>query len=114
MTRVVDTLERLAMNQESRGEQSRTTFKTTQLLDFPKGSVDALENLDMWLDELNRVVNHVSGGRGLVPQDKITHMLAAWPMETDVGENLRMDQRTLEYKEKENSATSKVVGLFFW
>ena len=79
----------------------RTLLKTTHVLDFPKGSTEALENLDAWLQEFDRVVQHVSSGQGLVAQDRITHLLAAWPRETLVGENMRLDQQTKEYRRLE-------------
>ena len=34
-------------------------------------------------------------------QDKITHLLAAWPHTTHVGENLRLDQQTPSYRQLE-------------
>ena len=65
------------------------------------GSEAALEDLDAWLQEFDRVVDHVSSGRGIIAQDRIGNLLACWPKETNIGENLRMDQRQHDYLEAE-------------
>ena len=57
--------------------KGRTYLKTPQVLEFPKGSVEALEDLDSWLHEFDRVVCHISGDAGMVPQDRIHNLLAA-------------------------------------
>ncbi len=43
---------------------------------FPKGTVEALADLDSWLRESDRVVNHVSSNRGLIAEVRITHLLS--------------------------------------
>ena len=79
----------------------RTMLKTQAVMEFPKGTEDALEDLNTWLREFDRVVAHVSNGRGLMAADRISHLLAAWSVHTDVGENMRMDQETTEYSKFE-------------
>ena len=89
--------------QERPAAHAKSMLKTTQTLEFPKGSETALENLEGWLKEFDRVVQHVSAGAGLLPQDRITHLLAARPVSTDVGENMRLDQQTEEYRRREGN-----------
>ena len=60
-----------------------------------------MEDLDSWLREFDRVVKHVSAGQGLLPEDRIAHMLASWPAESLVGENLRLVQASLAYQRLE-------------
>jgi len=91
-----------AFRGQHQGHQ-RSTLKTTALLEFPKGSEEALEDLDSWLQDFDRVTQHVSGNQGLMAQDRITHLLAAWPKEMDVGENMRLDQRADKYLLAERS-----------
>ena len=81
----------------------RSYMRAQQIIDFPKGSDLALQDLDEWLAEFDRVVHHVSGGRGVMAEDRISHMLAAWPAESLVGENMRLDQRKPAYKQLEAS-----------
>ena len=78
----------------------QSMMKTNTQMNFTKGDEEALLDLDAWLLEFDRVMLHVSGG-SMIPQDKITHLLSCWPKETDVGENMRLDQRTEEYLEAE-------------
>ena len=72
-------------------------MKTSTLLEFPKGNEEALLDLDSWLREFDRVVAHVSSNKGLMAEDRIAHLLSCWGAETDVGENMRMDQQSTEY-----------------
>ena len=81
----------------------RSQLKTTQTLEFPKGTDAALEDIDAWLREFDRVVSHVSSAQGLLPEDRIAHLLAAWPRESLVGEHMRLDQQTPEYQAVEVS-----------
>ena len=78
-------------------------MKTATNMDFPKGSEEALLDLDSWLREFDRVVSHVSSGRGLIAEDRIAHLLACWGAETDVGENMRMDQQVDSYLHMERA-----------
>ena len=101
---MADNEERLASLLEHKNDTSnwpRSYLKTSQTLEFPVGTEAALEDLDWWLQEFDRVVDHVSGGRGMMAQDRIGHLLACWPEETNVGKNMRMDQRQLDYLEAE-------------
>ena len=68
-------------------------MKTTTTIDFPKGTPEALLDLDSWLREFDRVVAHISGNSGMIPEDRIAHLLGCWGPETDMGENMRMDSR---------------------
>ena len=79
----------------------RSTMKTVQTLEFPQGDEAALENLDLYMEEFTRVLMHISQGREVSAQDKITHLLAAWPHTTHVGENLRLGQQTPSYRQLE-------------
>ena len=67
------------------------------MLPFEKGSEAALEDLQRWITEFNRVVDHVSGGRGLPAKDRIVHLHAAWTPDLPgdaglAGENIRLDR----------------------
>ena len=75
----------------------RSTLKTSATMEFPKGSADALMDLDAWLREFDRVVAHLSGSRGLIPEDRIAHLLSCLGPETDPGENMRLDQQSDPY-----------------
>ena len=66
-------------------------------MEFPKGSADAPMDLDARLREFDRVVAHLSGSRGLIPEDRIAHLLSCWGPETDPGENMRLDQQSDPY-----------------
>ena len=55
-----------------------------------------------WLREFDRVVAHLSGSRGLIPEDRIAHLLSCWGPETDPGENMRLDQQPDPYLTYEN------------
>ncbi len=72
-------------------------------MDFPKASEDTLGDLDTWLKEFDRVVAHVSGNCGLIPEDRITHLLSCWSSETDAGENMRPDQQSDVHLEAESA-----------
>ena len=52
--------------------------------------------------EFDWIALHVSAGQGLLPEDQITHLLASWPEGSLVGDNLRLDQESLEYRASEN------------
>ena len=78
-----------------------SVMKTNTQMNFTMGSEEALADLDSWLREFDRVMLHVSGGQ-MIAQDKITHLLSCWPQDTDVGENMRMDQQSSEYLEAES------------
>ena len=60
-----------------------------------------MEDLDGLLREFDRVVSHVSSGKGLMAVDQIAHLLAAWGPSTDVGENMRIAQQTEKYLRSE-------------
>ena len=75
----------------------RSTLKTSATMEFPKGSADALMDLDSWLREFDRVVAHLSGSWGLIPEDRIAHLLSFWGPKTDPGENMRLDQQSDPY-----------------
>ena len=75
----------------------RSQLKTTANMTFTNGSLDALDKLDTWLKEFDRVVAHVSAGQNLIAEDRIYHLLSCWPITMDVGENMRMDQQSEEY-----------------
>ena len=47
------------------GSNRTSTLKTVTMLDFEKGSNQALEDLPRWFADFKRVSEHVSGGRGL-------------------------------------------------
>ena len=85
-------------------------MKITTTLKIPTGSEEALEDLDGWLREFDRIISHISGNRGLIPEDRITHLLAAWPFETDVGENMRLDQQSDAYLLAERSGRQEELG----
>lgn len=72
-------------------------MKTNTQLEFPRGSDDALADLDGWLREFGRVVAHVSSNRGLVAAGRIGHLLSCWKEDKDPGENMGMNQQTPEY-----------------
>ena len=55
------------LNEKNDPKKGRTYLKTPQILEFPKGSVEALEDLDSWLHEFDRVVCHICGDGGMVP-----------------------------------------------
>ena len=88
---------------------SCSTLRTVQMLDCEKGSEVALEDLPRWLTEFNRVVDHVSGGRGLPAKDRIVRLHAAWTPDLPgdagrAGEDIRLDRDTAEYKRLEAAA----------
>ena len=56
----------LAMQQ---GTSRASTLNTVTMLDFEKGSDQALEDLPRWFADFKRVSEHVSGGRGLAYKD---------------------------------------------
>ena len=91
----------LVQDRNDRGQPRRmqTTMKTSATMDFPPGTPKALENLDAWLCEFERVAKHVSSGLGLSVEDRIAHLVTCWPIEMDVGENLRLDQDSERYKD---------------
>ena len=91
LTKLADRLD----SYEKPASQPRSMVKTTQVAHFPKGNKDALGRLDLWLEEFDAVCDHLGG---CTAQDRITHMLACWPLETDVGENMRLDQQSVEYR----------------
>ena len=68
---------------------------------WPKGSAAYLEDLEEWYTDFYRVVNHLSGGRGLVPEDLIVQIWIAWPAGTLVGECLREVSRRADYRVSE-------------
>ena len=78
------------------GGAERSVMNTTTLMELPKGTPEALADLDSWLREFDRVVAHVSSNRGMTAADRIAHLLSCWGPDTDVGENMRMDQQTNE------------------
>ena len=78
------------------GDGNRSTLKTVHMLEFEKGSEVALEDLERWLVEFHRVVDHVSGGHGLPFKTLIVHLRACWtntlPGDAGrAGENIRLD-----------------------
>ena len=75
----------------------RSTLQTSATMELPKGSADALLDFDSWLRKFDRVVAHLSGSRGLIPEDRIAHLLSCWGPETDPGENMRLDQQSDPY-----------------
>ena len=75
----------------------RSTLKSSATMGFPKGSADAPMDLDAGLREFDCVVAHLSGSRGLIPEDRIAHLLSCWGPETDPGENMRLDQQSEPY-----------------
>ena len=44
---------------------------------------------------------HISNNQGMNSQDRITHLMAAWPKGTDVGDELRLEQIFSVYLEWE-------------
>ena len=58
------------------GDGNGSTLKTVHMLEFEKGSEVALEDLERWLVEFHRVVDHVSGGHGLPFKTLIVHLRA--------------------------------------
>ena len=72
-------------------------MKTSATIEFPKGSADALMDLGAWLREFDRVVAHLSGSRGLIPEGHIAHLLSCWGPGTDPGGNMRLDQQSDPY-----------------
>ena len=72
-------------------------LKTTAMLEYPKGTQAALEDLDSWLREFDRAVSHVSSNKGPMAADRISHLLAALPAESDIGTNMRLDQQSIDY-----------------
>ena len=102
--KMADNEERLASlleHKDDKTNQPQSYLKTSQTLEFPVGTEASLEGLDGWLQEFDRVVDNVSGGRGMIAQNRIGHLLACWPKETNIGENMRMDQRQHDYLEAE-------------
>ena len=83
--------------------RGQSQMKTTTVVEFTKGSPEALCDLDAWLLEFDRVVLHISGGEGLIAQDRITHLLSCWSGDTDIGENMRLDQREDAYRTLEKA-----------
>ena len=73
----------------------RSSLKVTTTIEFPKGSDVALESLDAWFREFDKVIDHI-GIRSA--KDRIVHLLAAWPNDTIVGENLQLDMEEREYQ----------------
>ena len=74
--------------------------KTSINLTFPVGNKAHLADLELWLREFDRVVDNVSNNYGLLAQDKITHLLAAWPADGEtmaVDRDLRFHQTIDEY-----------------
>lgn len=98
MGRMMDLTETVISRSASAPPRSRSMLKTNQVLEFPVGSAAALEDLDSWLQEFDRVMKHLCGV-GSTPEDRIHQLLACWPMETLVGGNLRMDQNSKEYRQ---------------
>ena len=93
MARNNQQLTRAMVAQQDRPSQpsARSMLKTGQTLEFPKGSDSALENLEGWLKEFDRVVQHVSAGVGLLAQDRITHLLAhTVPTERPLGRSIAL------------------------
>ena len=75
-----------------------STLKTSAAMGFPKGSADALMDLDAWLREFDRRVAHLSGSQGLIPEGRIAHLLSCWGPEMDpAGENMHLDQQSDPY-----------------
>ena len=96
LVQILNEFKNAIVNQNDSGGQ-RTMLKTAAVMEFPKGSEEALEDLDSWLTEFDRVVNHIGGPKGLMISDRIAHLLAAWGKDTIVGENMRLDQQTAAY-----------------
>ena len=63
----------------------KSHMRTTSNLTFTAGSKRALQDLDLWLDEFDRTVAHVSNNQGLTAQDRIVYLVVAWPSEGEVG-----------------------------
>ena len=97
------------------GDGNGSTLKTVHMLEFEKGSEVALEDLERWLVEFHRVVDHVSGGHGLPFKTLIVHLRACWtntlPGDAGrAGENIRLDQETAAYRSME--AATNYEGCF--
>ena len=90
-------LQEFVINSHAPRQGVSSLMKTSTTMESPKGSDEALEDLDAWLREFDRVVNHVSSNRGMTAQDRIAHLLGLWPDRSDVGENMRLDMNTPEY-----------------
>ena len=97
-TGLTTALESLAAKGE---QQPRSLMKTSTTTSYPMGTTEGLMDLDAWLEEWDRVDKHITGGRGSIPEDKIHHLLCSWPATTDVGENMRLDQRDRSYVQLE-------------
>jgi len=99
----------------SRGETgAKTQFRSSAVLAFPKGSKQALMDLDQWLREFDRVIAHVSNNTGLTAQDRITHLLASWPLEGETkvaGKELRYEQESEDYSRLEKAGNFEACCL---
>ena len=85
---------------------NRCTSRTVQVVDFQKGLEAALQDRPQWLTECIRVVDHISGGRGLPAKNWIVHLRLAWAPDLPgdagrTGEPIRLDQGAAEYKRLE-------------
>ena len=59
---------------------------------------------------IDGIAPHVSSNNGLIAEDRIAHLLSCWGPDTDVGENMRMNQQTSQYIELENMGKWKIDG----
>ena len=104
LSRMIDNEERMARALELQAApkpSKRTFLKTEATLKFPVGSVVALEDLEGWLWEFDWVGDHIAGPDGMIPEDRIGQLLSAWDKDTLPGEDMRLDQRRMDYKAAE-------------
>ena len=74
-TQMGDVLAKMA---EKGGTQQKATLRVPVQAKFPEGSLDALENLQEWFREFDRVVHHCSGGAGLLASERVAHIVSLW------------------------------------
>ncbi|MDP6129542.1 MAG: hypothetical protein QGH77_08050, partial [Planctomycetota bacterium] len=91
-------IDKLANKETSSSYKPRSILKTESSITFPKGSAEALEDLDKWLQEFDRINRHACGSEVSLPADRIHHLLSCWEVGTVVGDMLRMDQVSPEYQ----------------
>ena len=99
-----------AKNSSAPKQGTRTHLKANSIIEFPKGSTDALDDLEEWLREFDRVTMHISNNQGMNSQDRILHLMAAWPKGTDFGDELRLEQTMSVYLEWERKFDLSSVG----
>ena len=92
-----EVLKKLAAR-ESNQPQARSYMKAESKLNFVHGTDRDFARIHDWIDDFERVAAHLgSGYGGLCAEDNIVHLLSCWPKESDVGDNMRMDQKDDAY-----------------